>query len=118
MKKMDIAKIFLALALLCMLISPIQGCTWNGRWDTTFGEMVLTQSGNTVTGKYTSSDGYIQGTVYGNVLIGTWYESSRAPPNNAGDVQLTIDWNCYSFSGNWRYGSFGDWDGSWNGNRI
>ncbi|MHB8118530.1 MAG: hypothetical protein ACYDHX_07395 [Methanothrix sp.] len=80
MKKIRMAEIYLFLAFLCILLVPTQGCVWEGRWDTTFGEMVLYQSGNTVTGTYTASDGHVQGAVFGNVLIGTWYESMRAPP--------------------------------------
>ncbi|HWQ18370.1 MAG TPA: hypothetical protein VN455_01215 [Methanotrichaceae archaeon] len=81
--------------------------------------MEFQQSGNTLTGKYTHDDGRIQGTISGNKLIGTWTEvPTRSPPNDAGDVELTLSDDCNSISGNWRYGSSGGWSGDWSGTRT
>jgi hypothetical protein len=68
--------------------------------------MVLHQSDNEVSGTYTSEQGKIVGTISGNKLKGTWSEaSSYSPPNDAGDVELTLSDDCKSFSGKWGYGS-------------
>jgi len=71
--------------------------------------MVLVQTGNSVNGTYTYQGGNITGTVSGNKLTGTWSESpSYIPPDDAGDVELTISVDCNSITGRWRYDSTGD----------
>jgi hypothetical protein len=95
------------------------GGIWAGTWSTTYGMMTLTQTGNQVSGNYEHSNGHIIGTVSGNVLYGTWSEApSYSPPDNAGDVQLTISADGKTFSGGWRYGSSGSWTMNWNGTTI
>jgi hypothetical protein len=97
--------------------SPTGG--WAGTWETTYGTMILSQSGNQVSGTYEHSNGTIVGTVSGNVLTGTWAEApSYMPPDDAGDVQLTISPDGHTFTGGWRYGSFGSWNMNWNGTTI
>ena len=92
---------------------------WSGTWETTYGTMVLYQSGNQVTGNYEHSNGIIVGTVSGNVLYGTWSEApTYTAPDDAGDVQLTISPSGTTFTGSWRYGSSGGWAGSWTGTTI
>ncbi len=91
--------------------------SWTGEWDTNWGKMVLTQSGNRVTGTYTHDQGRIEGTIHGNTLTGTWSESpAYAPPNDAGDIEFTMSDDGKSFSGKWRYGSEGNW-GTWEGGK-
>ncbi|MDD4833774.1 MAG: copper amine oxidase N-terminal domain-containing protein [Lutispora sp.] len=91
--------------------------SWQGEWDTNWGKMVLTQNGSTVTGTYTHDKGKISGTISGDVLTGTWSESpAYAPPNDAGDMILTMAADGKSFSGKWRYGSDGSW-GNWEGGK-
>lgn len=91
--------------------------SWEGEWETNWGNMVLTQSGLVVTGTYTHDKGKISGTVSGNVLTGTWSESpSYAPPGDAGDIEFTMSADGKSFSGKWRYGSEGSW-GDWEGGK-
>ncbi len=92
---------------------------WAGTWDTSWGEMVLQQSGSSVTGTYTHDQGRIQGTVSGNKLVGLWSEApSYSPPRDAGDVELNMSPDCKSFIGNWRYGSEGNWSEDWTGTRL
>lgn len=50
---------------------------FNGAWDTTYGEMVLTQSGQRIFGCYGSADSKtgentVDGTLEGRVFAGTW----------------------------------------------
>lgn len=91
------------------------GCTaWNGTWDSDFGTLKLTTSGSSVSGTYNYLGGNVTGTVSGNTLAGTWSQQpSFQPPNDAGDLQFTFN-SDGSFSGQWRYGSSGDWQ-TWNG---
>ncbi|MFQ5570614.1 MAG: hypothetical protein ACE5G0_13105 [Rhodothermales bacterium] len=93
-------------------------CSFSGTWDSSWGTMTLTQDGASVTGTYTHDEGRIEGTIINGVLIGTWTEApSRTPPNDAGDVELTLSADCMEFSGSWRYGSTGTWNGGWTGTR-
>ena len=94
------------------------GCSFTGTWDTDWGPMTLTQSGSQVTGTYEHDNGRFTGTVQGSVVRGTWSEAaSYAPPNDAGDAELTLGSDCKSFSGHWRYGTTGAWgsSASWSG---
>jgi hypothetical protein len=92
---------------------------WSGTWSTNWGTMILSQSGNQVSGTYTHDSGIIVGTISGDVLYGTWSEApTYSPPNDAGDVVLTISPDGNSLTGQWRYGSSGSWSGSWSGTRI
>jgi hypothetical protein len=95
------------------------GGIWAGTWETTYGTMVLTQTGSNVSGTYEHSNGHIIGTVSGNVLTGTWSEApTYTPPDDAGDVVLTISPSGTTFTGGWRYGSSGSWTMNWNGTKI
>jgi len=93
---------------------------WGGDWKTEqWGKMYLFQEGNQVTGDYEHDNGKLVGTVSGATLKGTWSEApSYSPPDDAGDVELTMSSGGNSFTGRWRYGSSGDWDGTWSGERI
>lgn len=92
---------------------------WAGTWDTSWGTMVLTQTGDSVSGTYTWDSGHIEGQVSGNSFWGLWSEApSYNLPNDAGEVQLTLSADGQTISGQWRYGLSGDWDGSWQGTRM
>lgn len=94
-------------------------CSWSGAWSTNWGDVVLHQTGNDVSGNYTYKQGKIVGTISGNKLIGTWMQApSYSPTQDAGDLELTLSSDCKSFSGNWRYGSEGEWSGNWTGTRY
>ncbi len=94
------------------------GCNFTGTWDTDFGDLHLTQTGNVLTGSYNWKDGRIVGTVSGNSATGTWSQSpSFQPPDDAGDFTFTLSSGCQSFSGQWRYGSCG-WEGTIRGTRA
>ena len=47
-----------------------------GVWRTTEGELILTQRGSSVIGRYAKDNGEIQGTVLGDVLSGYWIEDA------------------------------------------
>ena len=86
--------------------SPAVGGPWGGQWETTFGIMNLTQSGNSVAGTYAYSGktGTINGLVTGNHLKGTWTEGV----NNG-----SIDWWLGSSGKKWRgnYNAVTPWCG-------
>ena len=91
--------------------------SWEGEWESNWGNMVITQNGTSVTGTYTHDQGRITGTVSGNTFTGTWSEApSYAPDHDAGDMTLVMAPDGMSFAGEWRYGSSGSW-GSWEGAR-
>jgi hypothetical protein len=85
--------------------SGIGTYSWAGTWDTSWGDMVLTQNGNKVTGAYTHDSGKIDGMVYGNLPVGTWGEEpSYKPTHDAGDVFFIMSQDGKTFTGGWRYG--------------
>jgi len=97
--------------------SPTGG--WTGTWDTNWGTMVLTQTGDSVSGTYTWDNGHIQGTVTGDTLSGIWSEEpSYTTPYDAGTFVFILSPDANIITGNWRYGFDGEWEGSWSGTRI
>jgi hypothetical protein len=81
--------------------------------------MELVQEGDKVTGTYTWEEGKIAGMTNGRMLTGIWSESpTYQPPDDAGDFKFTISDDGISFTGQWRYGSSGDWQGSWSGEKV
>ena len=102
---------------------PQEILDWSGTWDTNWGTMYLTQSLGKIAGTYDYDDGKIEGYISknlsGNMMVGTWSEyPSYEPPDDAGDIEFTMSPDCNSFTGRWRYGSSGDWNGDWSGTRI
>lgn len=81
-----------------------------GNWIMNFGNMNLTQNGNSVTGTYNQlfygTSGTIAGTVTGNNFTGTWSISG-----GSGDVALTLSNNGQRFTGSWDSGNF-SWCGA------
>lgn len=92
---------------------------WSGTWDSDWGPMELSQSGNQVTGTYEHNGGRITGTLSANTLSGTWSETpTYTAPDDAGDFTFTLAADGKSFSGEWWYGSrSGKADGSWSATR-
>lgn len=98
--------------------NEIPQAIWSGTWSTNFKHLVLTQTGNQVTGHYENDNGRIDGQVSGNTLKGTWSEEpSYRPPKDAGDFEFTLSSDGRSFAGRWRLGSTGDWR-EWKGARL
>ena len=88
--------------------------TWSGTWHTSWSggtsstaDMVLTQTGDSVSGTYDHLTGTINGTVSGDTLSGSWTQS-----NDQGDITFTLDPTGASWSGTWTSGGGG---GSWTG---
>lgn len=93
--------------------------SWTGTWNTNWGLMNLTRSGNTVTGTYAQNAGTITGSISGNTVSGTWSNApSYQPPNDAGDIILTLSADGKSLTGKFRHGSTGDWITTLSGTRV
>lgn len=88
----------------------------SGKWDTNWGEMILEQTGNNVTGTYEWDNGRISGILSGNLMTGSWSEApTYSPPRDAGKVDITFEQD--AFSGRWGYESE-PLSGIWEGTRI
>jgi hypothetical protein len=93
--------------------------TYQGKWDTKYGSILLEEKGDKVEGSYSLNDGKIRGKVKGNNLIGTWSQKpSYSEPNDAGDFEFRLSDDGKSFKGRWKYGSSDDWKFDWNGKLI
>ncbi|MBN1376016.1 MAG: hypothetical protein JXA01_07670 [Dehalococcoidia bacterium] len=98
--------------------AQVTGRDWNGRWKTNYAGLTLIQTGSYVTGTYGFMGESMEGTVSGNTFEGTWKNPSYDASTNTGDMELTMAADYNSFTGRWRFGTEGDWDGIWEGTRI
>ena len=101
----------MAMTALC-ISSAAAAYSWTGTWDSSWGEMKLTQNGSKVTGTYTHDGGSISGTVSGNTLTGTWTE-----PGQRGRIKFVMSSDGKSFSGGWSYNDADPGDSGWNATR-
>lgn len=92
--------------------SSLAGC-----YNTTFGSMVLSLSGSTVTGTYTFQEGLITGTLAGHVLTGDWSEVTSSGAPDIGQFEFTFSEGWESFSGAWGRDPAASFNGTWSGSR-
>jgi hypothetical protein len=105
-----------ALGLKPVYVVMLRGGNYTGIWNTTFGEMRLRQTGNRVSGTYTSSDGVIEGVIHNGVFRFRWLERATGGAG-AGRFELSDDGE--SFSGRWSYEADPEAQGSsWTGTRV
>ena len=114
MRHRAVAAVLMVLALAWTGVLPAgaqgSGGPWAGTWDTDLGTWVLEQSGDRVFGTYEPDGGRIFGTVLGDTLLGSWAQApTYAPPDDAGDLELTLEPDGAAFYGRWRSGSDGEW---------
>ncbi|MBV6458700.1 MAG: hypothetical protein HONBIEJF_01836 [Fimbriimonadaceae bacterium] len=103
------------LGLKPVYVLALRYANFGGIWDTTYGEMRITQRGTKVTGTYTSGDGVIEGEVVGDELRVRWYERGNQSGGYA-SYKISDDGN--SFSGPWNYDTDPERQaGTWNGRR-
>jgi hypothetical protein len=89
---------------------------FTGTWNSTYGEMVLRQSGRRVTGTYTFGHGEIEGTINRDTLQFRWIERDSGS-SGTGEFILAKDGD--SFRGPWGYdGRQDESPGEWTGTRI
>lgn len=78
---------------------------WSGTWYTHPGTIVLTQSGNHVSGTYTLQSGKVSGHIVGNTMVGKWSDGpTYKPPMDAGEIVYKMSANGKSFSVDFRGG--------------
>ncbi|MBK7098240.1 MAG: hypothetical protein IPH58_07635 [Sphingobacteriales bacterium] len=93
-------------------IPPSQGVSKSlGTFKTDFGEMKLTQDGNTVKGTYNYKDGRIEGILNDRTLTGMWYQS-----NGRGRIVFVFNNDFSSFAGKWSYNDSAP-SATWNGRK-
>lgn len=87
---------------------------FTGRWDTTYGRLVLEQKGKEVTGSYSyaSSGGALQGTVEKKTLSFTYTEMD----GTTGEGVFELASSGQAFEGKWRPTGGSGWQ-PWNGTR-
>ena len=91
--------------------------SWAGRWSVPdWGTVTLSQSGNTVTGTYTTPHGQIVGTISGNILRGTWTQPGHTPDRGTFEFTMSADRN--SFEARWKVDGSVSWDGASRGTRL
>lgn len=105
--------------------------SWSGEWDTVYGTLILDQLGDDVVGSYPYNFGKLVGTCRGNVLSGTWMESTGCvlhkneedieatcfeTGGTSGDFMFTMSEDGSSFIGKWRPISGGNWF-AWRGKK-
>lgn len=89
-----------------------------GSYDTTYGKMELSQSGNRISGTYTghTGSGTVEGVLDGSTLRGTWKDES-----GNGRIAFVFAPDMNTFSGYWSYDDIEPKAGSgdtWVGNRT
>lgn len=90
----------------------ISSGNWAGSWDTSLGELSLSQSGKKVTGTYGDELVKIDGTLFGNKLTGTWHDEE-----DEGTFSITLSEDRQSFDG-YLYDPAGDQkEYEWSGDR-
>ncbi len=94
---------------------------FSGVWDTTFGQVNLTQTGVTVVGSYLTKKGNagkLEGVVAGNRLNFFWSQQpTYKVPQDAGDGYFKLSSSGDKISGKYRHGYEGEWYADWNGTR-
>lgn len=95
----------------------------SGLWKSSIAPITFQQSGNRVSGKYSSDGGEIVGIINNNLLVGYWIENSSARKCSSakngryhwGKIEFKFTGN--SFTGKWGYCDGPPTEGSWNGSR-
>ncbi len=83
--------------------------SFEGTWSTTFGDVVMTQEGRTVEGRYEQPRGStLSGEIEGRVLKGTWRQSDG---NGTFEFELAEDGRSFEGSYTFRLET-GDWNGT------
>lgn len=105
--------------------APAPNDDFAGEWESTFGRLKLTGSGDRLQGTYEFCAGALSGTTRGNRLEGTWKEDtsactdsvSAARPIAEGTFSFTLDTEGDAFTG--YYETRGSPErNKWNGTRV
>ena len=97
------------------------GVAWDGKWDTSFGPLILETKGNEVIGVYKYNNGgnavigVLKGAMSDNVLDFKWAEQEGGAGSGRGTFYLSDNGN--SFDGTWGTGN-ANTGGRWKGQRM
>lgn len=114
-----------------VLMSPIRRCycqenldtasekvsvsDFSGQWDSTFGVLLLTQTGEAVKGTYPL--GILSGRVQGNTLVFNYFEPTLGGAGVNGVGKFTLNKSATEFSGRWRQKGRPTWQ-QWNATKL
>lgn len=113
-KSIIIALIFMAVSGITVKLQS-QQAQISGSWDTNYGVITFSQTGNVVTGSYTGNDpGKLTGTLSGMTLYFKWIGENGA--HGKGVFVFADDGG--SFEGSWGYNDSDNDGGEWNGSRM
>ena len=103
----------LGVGLLLVTATSAAAATWTGTWNSSYGDLKLTQQGSSVTGSYfwAGGPGSLSGTVSGQTLTGRFGD-----PSGTGPMEFTMSTDGLSFTGAWSYDKGGN--GTWTGTRT
>lgn len=96
-------------AALMLFGCSAMAASFQGKWSTNQGTMLIYQEGDRVTGTYGAS-GSFEGTVSGNTLSGSYRWTTKN-----GNFELTLSGDGKSFTGRWFRSSA---KGTWTGKKI
>ncbi|MFM7182712.1 MAG: hypothetical protein ACKO2G_14775 [Verrucomicrobiales bacterium] len=101
--------------LLLALPLPAKDASFAGKWESTFGELSISEEAGNVTGSYQIANllvGELQGKVSGATLTFTYAEGEIT-----GEGQFSMAEDGRSFTGRWREKDKEDWQ-AWSGKRM
>jgi len=93
-----------------LLAQGAEAASFQGKWKTNLGTLLMYQNGDQVQGTYSGKSGRLEGTVSGKQLRGAYFWKGRK-----GVYELVLNENGTSFSGKWSRGSR---SGRWTGRKI
>lgn len=91
---------------------------WTGTWKTTFGMLVMKQTGNVAVGRYGYRRGRLKGKVQGHRLFGRWVEGRGLTDEYRGDFLFVMSPDGKTFRGRWGKGFGRPMPGRWLGKRV
>ncbi|NUN07786.1 MAG: hypothetical protein HUU54_01260 [Ignavibacteriaceae bacterium] len=83
----------------------------SGVYISDFGDLLIKQSGQNITGTYPHSNGRIEGSLNGRTLSGRWYQD-----NGTGKLEFNFNEDATAFTGKWGYNEATP-SGTWNGRK-
>ena len=98
------------------------GVAWDGKWDTSFGPLILETKGGDVIGVYKYVNGgkpvigVLKGGMADNVLEFKWAEQEGGAGSGRGRFYMSNNGN--HFDGTWGTGDSATSGGSWKGDRM
>lgn len=106
-------KKLLSISFFLMLINLCFSQNISGTYQTRWGDLILRQSGTSVTGNYPHKSGTIEGVIGEQVLTGKWTETE-----GEGRIRFVFNEDFSAFSGSWGDGNDEPTQTGWDGTKI